>query len=165
MRLLPHELYLANLQGEFHEGMLGYMTQEKAHAELVRCTGQDFGMDIGAWKAWISANRPKAQIKIRDPREAVRLMNQARRQATGNRPKKSRVVARDQAIELARRAKAGTSAASGEVRFAEVVDLPSGTFWVIALALEVNPEIDFGFDCVYVKVSIDGSKVEVTQNL
>jgi hypothetical protein len=78
-RLLPLDLCLANLRGDFPEGAIGYMTLEEALAELVSETGQDFGTDHRAWSAWISANPPSVEIKTRDPREAVRLMNRARR--------------------------------------------------------------------------------------
>ena len=59
MRLLPHELLLANLKGGLKNSR-GYIPKERAYAQLKKISGQDFGYDVKAWRQYIrSSGGPK----------------------------------------------------------------------------------------------------------
>lgn len=57
MRLLPHRIYLLALEGRKTLHGRTLPTKKDAHSKLCRLTGQDFGLDVDAWKEWIRNNR------------------------------------------------------------------------------------------------------------
>lgn len=53
-RLTLEQILLHNLQGRVsRQNRRVFMEKEAAHAKLCRVTGQDFGHDAKAWRAWI----------------------------------------------------------------------------------------------------------------
>ena len=57
MRILPHRIDLLALEGRTSLHGRPLPTKKEAHSNLCRLTGQDFGFDVDAWKAWIRNNR------------------------------------------------------------------------------------------------------------
>jgi hypothetical protein len=57
MRLPPHTIYLMALRGRKTLHGRPLPTPEEAAGMLRRLTGQDFGLDMGRWAAWIRVNR------------------------------------------------------------------------------------------------------------
>jgi hypothetical protein len=51
--LTPCEIYFANLAGAMNPNRLQYMSKELAYKRLKQMTGQDFGLDMNRWKAWL----------------------------------------------------------------------------------------------------------------
>ena len=59
MRVLPHTRYLLALEGRLTAHGRPLPTKKEAQTRLRRLTGQDFGDDVAAWKAWIKKNRKR----------------------------------------------------------------------------------------------------------
>lgn len=57
MRIPPHRLLVLALEGRKTIRGRRLPTKEEAREGLRRLTGQDFGQDAEAWKAWIKDNR------------------------------------------------------------------------------------------------------------
>ena len=73
-QLTLEELCIANLRGDFPDTAVGYMTKEVAHAELVRVSGLDFGLDARKWSEWLKTRHKNVPgHTVADPREAIRL--------------------------------------------------------------------------------------------
>ena len=64
MRLPPHKIYLMALGGRKSLGGRALPTKKEAHEFLCRLTGQNFGFDVDAWKAWINENRNGLYPKV-----------------------------------------------------------------------------------------------------
>ena len=57
-RLTLEQLLLVNLAEQMPSRFtLGYMTKEDAYERLKEMTGQDFGYDLDAWKAWLRKHK------------------------------------------------------------------------------------------------------------
>jgi hypothetical protein len=57
-RLTLEQLLLVNLAENMPGPMAwGYMPKEDAYTMLKQLTGQDFGYDMTAWKAWLRKNK------------------------------------------------------------------------------------------------------------
>jgi len=56
-RITFFRLLVMNLEGEIQEGRREYMPPDEAYKLLKESTGQDFGDDINAWKAWLKKNK------------------------------------------------------------------------------------------------------------
>ncbi len=88
-RMLPVDVYLANLRSRFSPGWLEYMTPEAALKALQRVTGQAFGPDPAVWEAWLAANPialPDVVISEEDvcsPRRLDRLVREWRDREMG----------------------------------------------------------------------------------
>lgn len=76
-RLTPEKLCLANLRNEFPSTAIGFMTLQDAQRELIRLTGQDFGLDAALWSEWLQTHPPKlppTKITIADAKRLARQM-------------------------------------------------------------------------------------------
>lgn len=82
-RLHHHRLCIANLEGQFPKEAIGYMSPDDAREELVRMTGQDFGLDPRAWTAWFKANPVRITNPIKDLKEVRRFLAEERRRRLG----------------------------------------------------------------------------------
>jgi hypothetical protein len=51
--MTPLQGLLLNLEGKIPPGRRSYMPKEEAYERLVKRTGQDFGYDVKAWRAWL----------------------------------------------------------------------------------------------------------------
>lgn len=68
MRLKPIERLLKNLKGEIPAYMRReHMSKDAAYQELKAMTGQDFGLDVRRWEAWIK-EQEAAGVVFRVPR-------------------------------------------------------------------------------------------------
>jgi len=56
-RITFFKLLVMNLEGEIQEGRREHMPPDESYKLLKESTGQDFGGDIFAWKAWLKANK------------------------------------------------------------------------------------------------------------
>jgi hypothetical protein len=52
-RLTLFQGLLLNLEGKIRPGRREYLPKEEARKRLVALTGQDFGYDVKAWRAWL----------------------------------------------------------------------------------------------------------------
>jgi hypothetical protein len=66
MQLLPNELALANLKGEVSDEERGYLGKEEAYEWLKELSGEDFGMDIALWEAWVKEKNRHVPSKLED---------------------------------------------------------------------------------------------------
>lgn len=64
MDLTPYQLFLANLKQEIPSHQRGYMTREEAYRALKKVSGQDFGLDIEAWREWCDQQEQKDREAI-----------------------------------------------------------------------------------------------------
>ena len=51
-----YEILLMNLAGKESPEWEWFKLRKEAYVELKESTGQDFGFDVGRWKAWLVAN-------------------------------------------------------------------------------------------------------------
>jgi len=63
MRLLYHEILIANLLEQFPRGHEQYRTAQGAYTELKLVTNEDFGHDAEAWRRWFEENDFKTAFK------------------------------------------------------------------------------------------------------
>ena len=61
-RMLPVRGFLLNLEGKIAPGKREYLPREEAHRLLKVLTGQDFGYDTKAWRAWLAQHNVKGQL-------------------------------------------------------------------------------------------------------
>lgn len=73
-RLTPIKLCIANLRGAFPRGAIGYLSEDKALAELKHLTGQDFGKDVQKWEEWLKKNPEVTPKKAKTLEEALKLV-------------------------------------------------------------------------------------------
>ena len=52
-RMTPIQGPLLNLEAKIPAGRRGYLPRKEARKRLVALTGQDFGYDVKAWRAWL----------------------------------------------------------------------------------------------------------------
>jgi len=61
--LTPYKGLLLNLQGMIDASRRReYLPKEKALELLRKWSGQDFGYDVEAWKAWVRKHRPEEKV-------------------------------------------------------------------------------------------------------
>jgi hypothetical protein len=51
--MTPIKGLVLNLEGKIPAGRREYRPKEEARERLVALTGQDFGYDVKAWRAWL----------------------------------------------------------------------------------------------------------------
>src|ERR1700749_411461 len=56
MKLIRDGWLLANMEESVGEVMGAYLPKEQAYEIAKRWTGQDFGLNTDAWRAWFAAN-------------------------------------------------------------------------------------------------------------